>query len=328
MAIDLHAHWVPPALAAALRERSGAVPRIEPLPDAGERLVMPIGTLGFHPGYVEPGLRLAFMERVGVQRQVLSLPGLFGVDSLPLAQAQPLVQGFNDDLAQLCRTHPSRFSGLAALPLADIDAAVAELRRARRELGLLGAILPVDAFLCEAEAARVAPIFAAGDELGAHFFVHPGRMPGEHPLPAPPRDHELARRALAVQHEVGEAMVTLLLSDFLQPWRHVTVHVANLGGTFPAVVERMDHMVQLRDPARALPSSRARRVWVDCSSLGAGALGQAVRVFGADRVVLGTDCPIFDTQRTMAAVRDAGLSADDQERILRGNAGELLARLA
>ena len=92
MAIDLHAHWVPPALAAALRERSGAVPRIEPLPDAGERLVMPIGTLGFHPGYVEPGLRLAFMDRAGVQRQVLSLPGLFGIDSLPLAQAQPLVR--------------------------------------------------------------------------------------------------------------------------------------------------------------------------------------------------------------------------------------------
>lgn len=328
MAIDLHAHWVPPELARALRERSGAVPRIEPLPSGGERLVMPIGTLAFHEGYVEPAVRIEFMERTGVRRQMLSLPGLFGVDSLPLAQAQPLVRGFNDALADLCRAHPSRFSGVAALPLADMDAAVAELRRARRELGLLGAILPVDGFLSEAEAARLAPLLAAGNELGAHFFVHPGRMPGDHPLPAPPPDHELARRALAVQHEVGEAMVTLLLSEFLKPWPDVTVHVANLGGTFPAVVERMDHMVQLRDPSRPLPSSRARTVWVDCSSLGAGALQQAVRVFGADRVVLGTDCPIFDTQRTLAAVRGAGLTADGQERILSGNASALLARLA
>jgi predicted TIM-barrel fold metal-dependent hydrolase len=273
-------------------------------------------------------MRVAFMDRLGVRRQLLSLPGLFGVDSLPFAQAQPLVRGFNDALAELCRAHPDRFAGLAALPLADIDAAVAELRRARRELGLVGAILPVDAFLSEAQAARLAPIFAAGDDLGAHFFVHPGRMPGNHPLPPPPPDHELARRALAVQHEVGEAMVTLLLSDFLAPWRDVTVHVANLGGTFPAVVERMDHMVQLRDPTRALPSSRARRVWVDCSSLGANALEQAVRVFGADRVVLGTDCPIFDTQHTLAAVRDARLADVEREAILSGNASALLARLA
>lgn len=328
MAIDLHAHWVPPALARSLRERSGAVPRIEALPAGGERLVMPIGTLAFHPGYVDMQARLQFMDRVGVAKQVISLPGLFGVDSLPLAQVAPLVRGFNDAVAQLCRTHPTRFAGLAALPLADIDAAVAELRRARRDLGLLGAILPVDGFASEAAAARLAPIFAAGDALGAHFFVHPGRMPGDHPLPSLPADHALARRALAVQHEVGEAMVTLLLSDFLDPWRNVTVHVANLGGTFPAVVERMDHTVATRDPSLPMPSSRARRVWVDCSSLGTGALEQAVRVFGADRIVLGTDCPIFDTERTVAAVRAARLSGDEREAILTRNAQGLLARLA
>jgi predicted TIM-barrel fold metal-dependent hydrolase len=328
MTVDLHAHWVPPALARALRERAGTVPRIEPLPGGGERLVMPIGTLAFHSGYVDTSQRLQFMDHVGVRRQLLSLPGLFGVDSLPFAQAEPLVRGFNDALAELVRAHPDRFAGLAALPLADIDAAVAELQRARRELGLLGAILPVDAFVSEAAAAQVAPIFAAANELGAHVFVHPGRMPGSHPLPPAPPDHELARRALAVQHDVGEAMVTLLLSDFLQPWDNVTVQVANLGGTFPAVVERMDHMVALRDPSRPLPSSRARRVWVDCSSLGAGALRQAVGLFGADRVVLGTDCPIFDTERTAAAVRQAGLSGEEQERILSTNADELLARLA
>jgi predicted TIM-barrel fold metal-dependent hydrolase len=206
-----------------------------------------------------------------------------------------------------------------------MDAAVAELRRARADLGLLGAILPVDAFFSEALAGRLAPLFAAGDALGAHFFVHPGRRPDSGPLPAAPADHDLARRALAVQHDVGEAMVTLLLSDFLDAYPRVTVQVANLGGTFPAVVERMDHMVSLRDPSRRLPSSRARRVWVDCSSLGVRALEQAVGVFGADRVVVGTDCPIFDTVRTLAAVRDARMSPKEREQVLAGNARALLA---
>ncbi len=328
MAIDLHAHWVPPSLARSLRERSGVAPCIESLPAGGERLVMPVGTLAFHKGYVDPTQRLDFMASAGVRRQLLSLPGLFGVDSLAFDEAEPLTRDFNDSLAALCQAHPAHFAGLAALPLAQIDAAVAELRRARRDLNLLGAIVPADAFVSEAAAARLAPIFAAGNELGAHIFVHPGQMPGISRPPMPPGDHDLARRALRVQHDVGEAMVTLLLSDFLDPWPNVTVHVANLGGTFPAVVERMDHTVQTRTPDSPLPSSRARRVWVDCSSLGAGALEQAVRVFGADRVVLGTDCPIFDTVRTLAAVREARLSSDEREAILTGNADALLARLA
>ena len=327
-AIDLHAHWVPPQLADALRQRHGLVPRLEMLANGSERLVMSIGTLGFSEAYTNPTLRLAHMAQQGVARQMLSLPGLFGIDSLPLDQAAPLVRGFNDACAQLCQDHPEHFCGLAALPWANLDAAVAELRRARLELGLLGAILPVDAFRSEATAARIRPVFEAAEALGAHFFVHPGRMPDSGDLPKAPPDHDLARRALAVQHEVGEAMVTLLLSDFLHPWRHVTVQVANLGGTFPAVVERMDHMLALREPGRALPSSRAHGVWVDCASLGPQALEQAVAVFGADRVVLGTDDPIFDTAKTLAGIAQSRLSQTDQARILHGNAAALLARLS
>jgi predicted TIM-barrel fold metal-dependent hydrolase len=89
----------------------------------------------------------------------------------------------------------------------------------------------------------------------------------------------------------------------------------------------MDHMLALRDPARPMPSSRARAVWVDCASLGPQALEQAVAVFGADRVVLGTDCPIFDTDRTLAGIQRSRLSAADQALVLHGNATGLLARL-
>ena len=326
-AIDLHAHWVPPLLVEALRERKGLVPRIELLPEGKERLVMPIGILNFNEHYEDPLIRLELMSSLGVVKQMLSLPGLFGVDSLPLEQATPLVRTFNDACAELCRTYPQHFSGLASLPWANIDAAVAELRRARLELGLLGAILPVDAFRSEATAARLLPLFEIGEELGAHFFVHPGRTPDSGALPASPPDHDLARRALEVQHEVGQAMVTLLLSDFLSPWRNITVQVANLGGTFPAVVERMDHMLQLRDPSQDLPSSRTRGVWVDCSSLGSQAIQQAVAVFGADRVVLGTDCPIFDGDKTLTSILQSSLSEADRELIIHGNASTLLARL-
>jgi hypothetical protein len=148
----------------------------------------------------------------------------------------------------------------------------AELRRARVELGLIGAIVPVNAFTSLAEAERLRPLFALANETGAHLFVHPGLRPDEFApaRPATPRfsDKAEARQALEVQARGAGAMVTLLFTDFLDAFPNVSVHIANLGGTLPAVVARMDHASHLRAPHEALPSGRMRRLHVDCASLG------------------------------------------------------------
>ncbi|MEK7244484.1 MAG: amidohydrolase family protein, partial [Pseudomonadota bacterium] len=270
-----------------------------------------------------------------VRRQVLSLPGLFGVDSLPLGESGAPTRAFNEDVAAVCRRHPDRFLGLAALPLADVDAAVAELCRSREHLGLIGAILPNNAFTSLAEAEKMGPLFAAAEKLGAHFFIHPGRRPDE-VLRAPvgdgasrgaDPDNALLRRALEVQAGVSEAMITLLFTDFLDRYPNVSVHVANLGGTLPAVIERMDHTVRTRAPGTPLPSERVRRrVYVDCASLGPHTLELAVAIYGAERIVFGTDCPIFRADWTLAAVRQARLAEADRVAILSGNAESLLDR--
>lgn len=45
--------------------------------------------------------------------------------------------------------------------------------------------------------------------------------------------------------------------------------------------------------------------------------------FGADRVLFGTDCPIFSTRRSLDAVRDANLTGDQRQAILETNADAL-----
>jgi predicted TIM-barrel fold metal-dependent hydrolase len=49
----------------------------------------------------------------------------------------------NDELAAVIASHPSRFRGVAILPVVDPDAMVAELRRAVTELGFVGAFVAV-----------------------------------------------------------------------------------------------------------------------------------------------------------------------------------------
>lgn len=325
---------MPPELAQHLRARAHA-PRIERLPAGGEVLHLPIGSLAFSSGYTDIDERTRFLSGVGIDMQLLSLPGLFGIDSLPLHEAQPLVRLFNEQVAQVCQRFPQRFLGLAALPLADMDAACAELEHCVGRLGLCGAILPVNGFLTLEQAGRLAPILRMADALKLHIFVHPGRRPDEFPgdsnekVALPFADNFLPRQALAVQSQVASAMITLIFSNFLADYPNASVHVANLGGTLPMVIERMDHAARLRSPDQPLPSAliRGSRVHVDCSSLGPLALELAVAAFGADKVMIGTDCPIFRADWTLEAVRKARISDEDRRAILCENANRLLRPL-
>jgi len=324
VSIDWHCHWLPPDLAEALRARASA-PRIVAEP-GGERLEVYRESLPVGPELIEIGRRVGFMDRHGVARQVLSLPGLFGIDSLPVEDAAPLARAFNDALATAIAERPERFAGFAALPLADPAAAVEEFKRALARPGFVGAILPADGFLTRAEADRLAPILEAADRAAAHLFIHPGPLPGAAGGAAPnaPDNENLRHIVLDVQARLSAVVVTLAMTDLLDAYPRVTVQVANLGGAVAFLVERMDHVSAVRAPGAPPPSTRLGRLYVDTASFGPRAIARAAEVFGPDRVLLGTDCPIFETDRTLEAVRSCGLAAPEIDAILEGNGAALL----
>ncbi|MBT3550032.1 MAG: amidohydrolase family protein [Rhodospirillaceae bacterium] len=328
MAIDLHTHYLPEPVADMMRARTSA-PFIS-AGDGGETFHMPNGTLAINAAYHDMDARLEFMDGIGVRAQMLSLAGLFGADSLPAEEALPFCRAFNDHVSELAGRNKSRFAGLASLPFADMDAAVAEYERGRNELGLIGAILPNNFFLTLDWAEKIRPVMDAANRLGGHIFIHPGPRPDQRADLAPGhtpsvRDNAFARAALDVQSMVGHAMVTLLFTDYLDAYPDLSLHVANMGGTLPDVIERIDHVVVTRTPDEPLPSSMARGVHVDCSSLGPRAIEIAVSLFGPEHIVFGTDCPIFRTDWSLKAIDSAQLSETEKEGIRTGNAAQLLA---
>jgi predicted TIM-barrel fold metal-dependent hydrolase len=62
---------------------------------------------------------------------------------------------------------------------------------------------------------------------------------------------------------------------------------------------------------------------VDTASFGPRAIAVAVACFGAERVLLGSDCPIFDTGRAVQAVEAAGLDLSAKALVLGDNARRL-----
>jgi predicted TIM-barrel fold metal-dependent hydrolase len=327
--IDLHCHWLPERLVAALRARA-APPRIAER-DGRDWLHIYREKLPFGADFVDLDRRLAAMDRAGVARQVLSLPGLFAVDSLPAAEAGPLVRLFNAEASALARQAPDRFAALAALPLDDPQAAAADLTEAVGALGMAGAILPADGFVSLAASQALVPILQAADDVGCHLFIHPGPLPAHagaevaEPAPAPPRDNAGARHiTLDVQARLSAVMVTLLMTDLLDRYPKVTVQVANLGGNIAFMLDRLEHVAERRGERAPQPRRFAGRLVVDCASFAKRSIALAIEAFGAEAVVVGSDWPIFSADRVGAAIAALGLSPQAERQVRTGNAERLL----
>jgi predicted TIM-barrel fold metal-dependent hydrolase len=324
--IDMHAHFYGETLFRHLAARAD-VPRV--VAEGGTRhMVTTTSRFPLAGGFVSLGDRLGWMDAQGIDRQLITFPGALGPDVLPIAESRPLVRDVNDEIAATAQAHPDRFIPLAGLPLADLDAAIAELERTIGA-GHIGAIIPSNYFLTLELAAGLEPLLAAADRLGAHLMLHPGQRADESLAPKAYADLTMHRASTIDLHAaITHAMLTLLHSGVMQRHRHVTWQVVNLGGAFPFMVERMDHIVATRDPAAPRPSSMFEAVVVDCASLGPRALELAVSVFGAERVMFGTDYPIFTSDVSAHALRDAAIGEAARARVASGTALEMLGRNA
>ncbi len=328
MAIDFHAHYIAPTLMEMLEART-IDPKITRQSHSSMLYHMPVSTLPYSSAYYDMAQRIEYLDHIGMDAQVISLPGLLGIDYLPLDQSYPMIKASNDDIAKQCQKYEGRIYGLAALPLADIDAMKEELKRCVEDLGFIGAILPNNSFLSLDYANELKPLFEYANEKKLHFFVHPGWRHDEYPVldkrPNDPDELLIARGALGVQHDVSLAMITLLYTGFLDSYPNMTIHMANLGGTFPMVVERMHNTVEARFPDALLPPSRKENLYVDTSSLGPRAIELAAEIYGVDRLLVGTDTPIFSAETGLKSIHTTRLSDDDKNRILIQNAKEILS---
>jgi predicted TIM-barrel fold metal-dependent hydrolase len=331
MMIDMHAHWRPAEVAEALRARTKE-PRIAREASGVEVLRTRMGEEPLATAFDDVDAHLARMDRQQVQTSVLSVVGSFcWIESQPLEVSGPLCRRVNDRFSEICTQHPGRFAAFAALPLTDLAAAAAELDRVMALPGMIGAQLPGNYFLTRKDAEAARPLLEAANRHHAMLFIHHGPRPGD-AFPKFGGETDNARRrngTLDMQASLSSVMVTLCLTDLLAPYPNVTFQVHNLGGNIPYEVERMDHRSLLDTPAEELPSARFRKskVFVDCNSFGPHAIEAAVRLYGADLIVCGTDGTEFGVDWTRDALAKADIGPEAREQILHRNAAGLIGRV-
>ncbi|MBC2665455.1 amidohydrolase family protein [Novosphingobium flavum] len=330
--IDLHSHWISPAVLASLGQRLSG-PRVLH-DDRGRTLLArplagqagPAAVLG--PSWLDIDVRLAHLESLGIAHQLLSWPTTLGIDpNLSPAESVALWSAYNTDLAAVVRAHPRQFSGLAALSTSDIGWSVRELQRGHQELGFIGGVLPVNGFASLDAASHFAPILEAAQRLGSHLFLHTGfahqSVSGQPPLTLHADTAEV-RGALDTAWQFASSVVTLGYTEFLDPYPDVTVQIAMLGGSGVSAL-----LAESVTRSGIALSPRFKRLLFDTGAAGQGpaAIAAASRVFGASQVVFGSDYgPSADIGGVVRHVAEAGLAPADHARVLFGNAAALLGR--
>src|SRR5205814_2024702 len=120
-----------------------------------------------------PEERLKDMDAQGVDVQVVSIHTPFFGYHLDAAQGLSLAREVNDEIAGMARQWPTRFAGLATLPVQDVAASIDELERAVNVLGLKGVELDTVVNGENWDEPKFRPFFKAAEAMGAVLFFHP-----------------------------------------------------------------------------------------------------------------------------------------------------------
>lgn len=322
--VDIHTHIVPldfPPYAGSGRDVPW--PSMADAPTCGHRNVMVSGRVyrTVTGQCWDVGQRLADMDRLNIERQVLSpMPELLSY-WLSAEDGQAICRFLNETLAAMVAAAPARFEGLAAVPLQDVDLAIRELEHAVRELGLAGVELGSNINGKPIGHADFAPFFDAAARLGAAVFVHPLRPVGMDRLVGP----AMLEQVVAFPGEIGLAAASVITSGTMHRLGNLRIAFSHGGGSMQIVVARLQHAwsgsAPLQKAIPLAPLEAARRMFYDDLFYDNGAIRRLIDVVGEDQVVAGSDYPFTIADQDPAGrVESLDLAPAVRDKVMRENA--------
>ncbi len=227
--LDVHAHFLPAAyrdaLAAAGHHRPDGFPQI---PDW------------------DAATHVGVLDRLDIERAYLSIssPGVhFGDD----AAARDLARTVNEAGRRAADAHPGRFGLFAALPLPDVDGALAEIAVAFDTLHADGVAVLTNAGGTYLGDPVLEPVFDELDRRHARVFIHPtSPVCWEHTSFGRPRP------MLEFLLDTTRAVTNLVLNGTVARHPDIAFIVPHAGAALPVIVDRINafsHVLGDVDPA-------------------------------------------------------------------------------
>ena len=288
----------------------------------------------------DPRRRIEEMDSAGVSMQVLStVPVMFSYWARP-KDALDLSRFLNDHIAEVVRENPNRFVGLGTVPLQDVDLAAQEIERCVSQLGLRGVEIgthvdPNDH--CHGPQCRnldhpsLDIVWKTAEQLNAAIFVHPWDMMGTDRMPK-----YWLPWLVGMPAETSLAICSMIFGGVFERFPNLRVAFSHGGGAFPGTIGRIEHGFHVRpdlvaidnktNPRKYLANDgRPARFYVDSLVHDVEALKILLKLFGPQRVALGSDYPFpLGERKPGELIESMNLSSEETAQLLSGTAREFL----
>ena len=272
------------------------------------------------PDLYRPEKLIDHLDAAGLDIAVVSIPPPFFRQHLPGSESAAWARAVNDGL--LTATAISdRLVPLAYLPLEHPELALAEYQRTRGQFA--GTAAAAGGNSVSLADSRLAPLWSELDADRTMLMLHPGTTPDAR------LDEFYLSNLLGNPVETGIAAAQLVFGNVLSRYPAMRVMLVHCGGSVPSVAGRWQRGVDTARPGVSAeiepPVKAVRRFYVDCLAHDSAVVDLAATVFGADRIVLGSDWPFpMGTSDPKALVAHRG--AEFAQRAASDNARAVLGQ--
>jgi aminocarboxymuconate-semialdehyde decarboxylase len=330
--IDCHAHFLPDDFVEELR-RHGLVDarkdaQVLHLARAVCGYAAEHTRLPYFPLLYDLDARTALAQQQGIDRQIICLPPFYFAYLAEPTLGAAICRAGNDALAATVARAPDRFAAFATVPLQSPALAVAELRRAVRELDCWGVEIGSSVGGAPLDDPALDVFWAACCELDVPVFMHPHHeLGGERAAPY------YLGNLFGNPSETGLIAARLIFAGVFERFPQLNMILAHGGGTLAAIAGRLDHGYRVRTEAKSIPkppSAYLSQIYFDIVTHDDAYLSYLVERVGWRSVVVGTDRPFdmgIDDPRGVVS-RIGGIDDAARAAILSGNARSFLSRHA
>jgi predicted TIM-barrel fold metal-dependent hydrolase len=294
------------------------------------------------PALTDAKARLAILDRNEVDIHVLvPVPWL---EAFPrIAHDRTLAPQFarmmNDEIAAVVAANPDRFRGVALLASVDPDAMVAELHRAVKELGFLGAYVPVGPTAKRMDHPDFEALYRAIVELDVMLWLHPSRPPLPDYADETTSKYQLWQQ-MGWPYDTTAAMYRIVFSGVFERYPTIRIITHHHGGIVPYYAGGMIGSWGSSEEEGRQVSDKVSRPYIDhfkkfycdtaCKDFVPKVLELALDFFGPERMLFGSDTPFGAgdgesfTGAALRSIEAMRIAPEIRATILAGNAQRIL----
>ena len=269
--IDWHSHHTPPEVAEQFAAFAGSKPKIDDYDST------------------DFTKRVAELDDVGIDLQLICQGAGLYADQLPAAQALEIVRQSNAILAERIAPHTDRLAGVTALSLQNIEASVRELQRTAAQ-GFRAALLypTVDGEMV-ADLPLMEPIYAKVSELGWPIFLH-GAGSAKDPTLKRLEDGGVGvAYAVLSDAEISECVARMIASGVFDRYPNLRIVIRSSGGGLPLLLHRFFWKHKGPKGEQRYSDIFLEHFLIDCASSDGRTLAFLIDVMGEERIVFGSD---------------------------------------